>query len=83
LILAQISGIFSLLYLVFALAMFVPSLAVLVRRLHDSDKSGWFMLIGLIPLIGGIILLVFVIQEGTKGPNKYGPAQELAAPVAA
>lgn len=82
-ILGQISGIFSLLSLVYALALFVPSIAVAIRRLHDSDKSGWLMLIGLIPLIGAIILLVFMIQEGTKGPNQYGPGPELAAPVAA
>lgn len=82
-ILMQISGIFSLLFFIYALAVFVPSIAVAIRRLHDTDKSGWFMLIGLIPFVGAIILLVFVIQEGTSGPNQYGPGQELAAPVAA
>lgn len=60
------------LYVVFALAIFIPSLAVLVRRLHDTEKSGWFILISLIPFVGGIILIVFLFTEGTKGPNKYG-----------
>jgi len=82
-ILTQISGIFSLLSLVYGLAVFVPSIAVAIRRLHDTDKSGWLLLIGLIPFVGAIILLVFVIQEGTSGPNKYGPGQELAAPTTA
>ena len=78
-ILAQASGIFSLLSSVYALGVFVPSIAMAIRRLHDCDKSGWLLLIGLVPLIGAIILLVFVIQEGTKGPNKYGPGPKVAA----
>jgi uncharacterized membrane protein YhaH (DUF805 family) len=57
----------------FGLASFIPSLSVTVRRLHDTDKSGWLILLGLIPLIGVIILLVFYILPGTKGPNKFGP----------
>lgn len=51
---------------------FVPSLAVAARRLHDTDRSGWWLLIGLIPLIGIIVLLVFYCLEGTKGPNRFG-----------
>jgi uncharacterized membrane protein YhaH (DUF805 family) len=61
------------------LALIVPSIAVAIRRLHDTDKSGWFLLVGLIPFVGGIILLVFYIQEGTAGPNQYGAAAEPAA----
>lgn len=57
----------------FGLASFIPGLSVTVRRLHDTDKSGWLILLGLIPLIGVIILLVFYILPGTKGPNKFGP----------
>lgn len=56
----------------FALGMLVPSLAVSVRRLHDTDRSGWWLLIGIIPLIGGIILLVFTAQDGTQGDNSFG-----------
>ena len=55
------------------LASFIPSLAVSVRRLHDTDKSGWLLLLWLIPLLGALILLVFFILPGTKGSNKYGP----------
>jgi uncharacterized membrane protein YhaH (DUF805 family) len=55
------------------LGLLIPSLAVRVRRLHDTNRSGWLLLIGLIPFIGFIILLVFLVSEGTQGPNNYGP----------
>jgi uncharacterized membrane protein YhaH (DUF805 family) len=58
---------------IFALGIFIPALAVIVRRLHDQDKSGWFILIQFIPYIGGIIMLIFMCIEGTKGENRYGP----------
>jgi uncharacterized membrane protein YhaH (DUF805 family) len=57
----------------FGLAIFLPSLAVQIRRFHDQDKSGWMILLGLIPYLGGIILLVFMCLPGTKGPNRFGP----------
>ncbi|MBV7257692.1 DUF805 domain-containing protein [Pacificimonas sp. WHA3] len=63
----------SMLLLIFSLGLLIPSLAVGVRRLHDLDKSGWFLLIGIIPIIGSLILLYFFVQDGTPGPNKYGP----------
>lgn len=63
-------GFLSTLYY---LGIAIPYLAVIVRRLHDTDRSGWWILISLIPLIGGIILLVFTIIEGTKGDNRFGP----------
>jgi uncharacterized membrane protein YhaH (DUF805 family) len=78
-ILAQISGIFLILYFLYGIAMIVPSIAVAIRRLHDTDKSGWFLLIGLIPLVGAIILLVFYALEGNNGQNMYGPGPEPAA----
>jgi uncharacterized membrane protein YhaH (DUF805 family) len=56
-----------------SLALIVPSLAVAVRRFHDQDKSGWMILVSLIPLVGGIIFLVFMCLEGTRGPNRFGP----------
>lgn len=56
----------------FALATLIPSLAVGVRRLHDTDRSGWWLLIGLIPLIGAIVLLVFYVEKGTVGTNRFG-----------
>ncbi len=63
-------GFLSTLYY---LGIAIPYLAVIVRRLHDTDRSGWWILISLIPLIGGIILLVFTIIVGTKGDNRFGP----------
>jgi uncharacterized membrane protein YhaH (DUF805 family) len=61
------------------LALIVPSIAVAIRRLHDTDKSGWYLLIGLIPFVGYIILIVFYVLEGTAGPNQYGAGPEPAA----
>lgn len=55
------------------LALLIPGLAVAVRRLHDTDRSGWWLLIGIIPIIGWIVLLYFFVISGTPGPNKYGP----------
>ena len=60
-------------YGLYLLATFIPGIAVSVRRLHDVDKSGWMILIGLIPLIGAIWLLVLFATEGTPGDNQYGP----------
>ena len=57
---------------VFALAIFLPYLAVTARRLHDVDRSGWWMLIYLIPLIGWILMLVWSCQRGTPGINRFG-----------
>lgn len=58
---------------IFALGIIIPAIAVQVRRFHDQDKSGWFVLLGLIPFVGGLIVLVFMCLEGTRGPNQYGP----------
>jgi uncharacterized membrane protein YhaH (DUF805 family) len=55
------------------LGCLIPSIAVQVRRFHDQDKSGWLVLLNLIPSIGGLIVLVFMCLEGTRGPNQYGP----------
>lgn len=57
----------------YSLAVLIPSLAVTVRRLHDTGRSGWWILIGLIPLIGGLVLLVFMVLDSEPGANKYGP----------
>lgn len=57
------------------LAFFLPNLAVLVRRLHDTDRSGWWVLIGLIPFIGAIVLIVFACTDSGP-PNKYGTAPD-------
>ena len=65
-------GSTPILYSLFAIAMFIPGLAVLVRRLHDVGKSGWMCLIALIPLIGSIWLLVLMVTDGVNGSNNYG-----------
>lgn len=62
-------GLFSLTFL----GVIVPSIAVAFRRLHDTDRSAWWLLIGFIPGIGGLVLLVFYLLPGTNGPNKFGP----------
>ncbi len=67
------------------LGLFLPGLAVAVRRLHDTDRSGWWILIGLIPIIGLIVLIVFLVQKSDPVDNQYGPppAGTTAAPAAA
>ena len=62
----------SPLAMVFWLATIIPDLAVTVRRLHDTDSSGWWILLSLIPLIGMIVLIVWWCQEGSKGYNRFG-----------
>lgn len=66
-------AIAQLAYSVFALGTFLPALGVLIRRLHDTNRSGWWVLIGLLPLIGGIVLIVFCVQDSDPGSNQYGP----------
>ena len=58
-------------YAAVALGFLIPNLAVGVRRLHDTGRSGWWLLIGLIPLVGAIVLLVFFVQP-SDGPNQWG-----------
>ncbi|VWB99072.1 membrane protein [Burkholderia aenigmatica] len=55
-----------------SLALIIPGIAVSVRRLHDTGRSGWFLLIALIPIVGGILLLVWTCSRGTEGPNRFG-----------
>lgn len=60
-------------YFVYALAAFVPSLAVHIRRLHDTNRSGWWLLGWLIPVIGWIVMIVFYCQDSQPGDNRFGP----------
>jgi len=60
--------------LVWILVTIVPALAVLVRRLHDTGKSGWWALVGFLPLVGAIVLLVFTVTDSSPGENKFGPS---------
>jgi uncharacterized membrane protein YhaH (DUF805 family) len=69
-------GLLSGLY---TLAVLIPSLAVTVRRLHDTDRTGWWLLIGLVPLIGAIVLLVFMLLDSQPGDNQYGANPKGAA----
>jgi uncharacterized membrane protein YhaH (DUF805 family) len=57
----------------FALIMFLPSLAVSIRRLHDLDRSGWWMFLMLVPVLGFIVFLIWWTERGTVGPNRFGP----------
>ncbi|WP_424210973.1 DUF805 domain-containing protein [Streptomyces sp. BI20] len=65
----------------YSLAVLLPGLGVAVRRLHDTGKSGWWILIALIPLIGGIWLIVLLATEGQRNPNQYGPDPKAAPAV--
>lgn len=57
---------------IFTLATFLPGLSVGIRRLHDLDRSGWWILLFLIPLVGAIILIIWFCSKGTDGPNRFG-----------
>ena len=56
----------------------VPALAVLIRRLHDTGKSGWWVLIGFVPFVGTIVLFVFSVLDSDAGDNKYGASPKLS-----
>ncbi len=62
---------FSLLSL-YSLIIFIPGLALTIRRLHDTGKSGWYILVALIPIVGGIIVLYFLVQDSQQEQNEYG-----------
>jgi len=71
-IIDQIIGT-GFIYIIAVIALILPSIAVLIRRLHDTDRSGWWYWIQLLPLIGLIVILVFVLSASDEGENKYGP----------
>ena len=64
----------------YSLAVLIPSLAVGVRRLHDTDKSGWWLLLVLVPFVGAFVVIYFLAQPGTVGPNQYGPDPKSGEP---
>jgi uncharacterized membrane protein YhaH (DUF805 family) len=64
---------------IYTLAVLIPGIAVSVRRLHDTNRTGWWLLIGLVPLIGIIVLLIFMVQDSQQGDNQYGPNPKAAA----
>ena len=69
---------FGWFYIVAALAIAIPTIAVTVRRLHDTDRSGWWYLLTFVCGIGAIIVFVFCLIDGTPGPNKYGDSPKAA-----
>ncbi len=75
-ILVAVSKIFWVLYILYLLALIVPSIAVTIRRLHDTDKSGWFILLGLVPFVGGLIILIFMLIDSTRGTNQWGTSEK-------
>ncbi|MFO1303569.1 MAG: DUF805 domain-containing protein [Burkholderiales bacterium] len=64
---------------IYALAVLLPGIGVTIRRLHDTDRSGWWILLVFIPILGGLVLLVFMILDGTPGTNRFGPNPKEAA----
>ena len=68
------AGVFSAIY---SLAVFLPALGVTIRRLHDVGRTGWWVLIGLVPLLGLIVLVVFCIGDSQPNENRYGPNPKL------
>ena len=77
-ILAAIASFFIIFSFIYGLAVLIPGIAVGIRRLHDTDKSGWWLLIGLIPLVGAIVLIVFFATEGTRQSNQWGASPKFA-----
>jgi len=71
----------GLLSTIYGLAVLIPGLAVCVRRLHDTGRSGWWILIALVPFVGPIVLLVFMVLDSEAGTNAYGPNPKAVVPV--
>ena len=67
----------------YTLAVLIPAIAVTVRRLHDTGRSGWWFLIVLVPIVRGIVLLVFMVLDSQPGENAYGPSPKADQPIAA
>jgi len=76
----RLTGIQDILYYLYGLAVALPTLTVWVRRLHDIDRSGWWIFILFVPLAGAIVLLIFACKDGTPGSNRFGanPKEEAA-----
>jgi uncharacterized membrane protein YhaH (DUF805 family) len=83
-IIDAIIGSFGVVSGLAGLALLLPNLSVAIRRLHDTDHTGWWVLIGLIPIIGFIVLLIFYLRQSDPGENQYGPppAEGVPAPTA-
>jgi uncharacterized membrane protein YhaH (DUF805 family) len=77
-VIESILGIPGILGGIYSLAVLIPGIAVSIRRLHDTDRTGWWLLIGLVPLVGLIVLIVFMVQEGVGEENQYGTNPKIA-----
>ena len=73
----NLTGTANVLQLLYSLAVLLPSLGVSIRRLHDTGRSGWWLFISLIPLIGAIILFIYMVSDSQAGTNQYGPSPKL------
>jgi len=74
----KITGIgFGLFGTLYSLAVLVPGIAVSIRRLHDTDRSGWWLLLALVPIVG-LVLLVFMVEDSNAGTNRFGQNPKLA-----
>lgn len=71
-LLGQLIGLKEQIANLYSLVVLLPSLAVGVRRLHDTDRCGWWLLINLIPVVGTLVFLYFMVCEGEAGPNRFG-----------
>lgn len=69
----------TIFWILIALGLLLPNLSVAIRRLHDTNRTGWWILIGLIPIVGFIVLLIFYLEQSNPGPNDYGPPMAEAA----
>lgn len=72
-ILDAVIGTGIILQIILMLALFLPALAVMIRRLHDADRTGWWVLLMFIPIVNIIAWIVFGVMEGTAGENRFGP----------
>ena len=72
-IVGRVIGLDGVLRALYTLGVLIPSLAVSVRRLHDTGRSGWWLLVVLVPLVGWLIVLYFMVQPGETAENRYGP----------
>ena len=72
-LLGTVAGIFAIIAALVSLALLIPGIAVGIRRMHDIGKSGWWLLIAFVPIIGFLVLIYFFVQEGEPKPNDWGP----------
>ena len=64
---------------IYSVGVFIPSISVSVRRLHDTDRSGWYLLLAVIPVVGAIVLFVLFVLDSEPGENRFGPSPKATA----